>query len=500
MTQAQAIRECIRRDTLFATRYFFAQQTGRIFNVGEHHKQMAQALDDVFNGKCKRLIINVPPRYSKTEMLKAFIEKGLGLYPKSKYIMVSYSANLALDNSEYIRNVCSSDWYRDVFPEVEIRKDSRSKHKWYTTQGGGIYAVSSQGQITGFGAGLVRTDKADLQEFLTGKDTEPGTATEIEDKHAFGGAIVIDDPMKVLDAESPLIRQKVIDIFENTIRSRVNDRDTPIILIMQRLHKDDLAGHLQREGEKDDWRVISLPAIVTDPDTGEERSLYPFKYTLEELVAMRAANRYMFETQYQQNPQSINDKRWVFAYSESRNAGHTEYKPTLPLYLSFDFNRNPMTCSIWQIQGVRVACIDTIRIENATTRMVCQEIERRYPKAMMMITGDCAGNNATTMAQINNYDEIRMYFRLGQAAMQVGRTNPPLAQSRLFVNNCFERYDIVIDKDRCKPLIFDIENVMSDEDNKPIKDNRGNAAQQADFLDNMRYFLHRFYSQFTPAN
>jgi hypothetical protein len=118
----------------------------------------------------------------------------------------------------------------------------------------------------------------------------------------------------------------------------------------------------------------------------------------------------------------------------------------------------------------------------------------------LIITGDCAGSNATTMSLINNYQEVRFYFRLGESAMQVSRTNPPLAQSRLFMNNCFERYDIVIDPDKCTPLIFDFENVKSDEDNKPVKTTRSNIAQQADFLDNARYFFHRFYSHFTPVN
>ncbi len=103
------------------------------------------------------------------------------------------------------------------------------------------------------------------------------------------------------------------------------------------------------------------------------------------------------------------------------------------------------------------------------------------------------------MSQISNYDEVRMYFRLGSSAMQVSMTNPPLAQSRLFMNNLFEQYNIVLDGERCKPLIFDFEEVKSDEENHPIKDNRQNATQQADFLDNARYFFHKFYSHFMQS-
>ena len=501
MTQSQAIRQCIKRSTLFATRFFFASQYGQKFNVGEHHKKMAQEFDDVFEGKTRFLIINVPPRYSKTEMLKAFVEKGLGINPAAKFIILSYSDNLALDNSEKIKDVCASDWYKQVFPNVEIKHDANAKKKWYTTQGGGIYATSSQGQITGFGAGVVETEASDILSFLNGTDNDTPETKEEEqtEEYKFGGAIIIDDPLKAVDADSPVIRQKVIDIFEGTIRSRVNDRKTPIIVVMQRLHKDDLSGYLQRPEEQYDWKVLSLPAIVTDED-GNERALYPFKHTLDELHQMRAQNKYVFETQYQQNPMTVTDRTWLHAFDRTRHVGKTTYNPHMPLYVSFDFNKDPMTCSLWQFDNRRIYGIDTIRIQNATTRMVCMEIMKRYPRAMLIVTGDCAGNARTTMSQITNYDEIRMYFRLGAAAIQVSTTNPPLAQSRLFMNNCFERFDIIIDKDRCKPLIDDCEQVMSDEDNKPIKTSRSNPAQQSDFLDNMRYFFHRFYRFFVQVN
>lgn len=502
MTQSQAIRQCIYTDTLFATRFFFASLNGQKFNVGEHHKKIAQALDDVFAGKTRFLMINMPPRYSKTEFMKSFVMKGLALNPASKYILTSYSANLALDNSEHIKDAVASEWYQQLFPDVEIKADAKAKQKWYTTAGGGVYATSAQGQITGFGAGTVDTESTDIGAFLDGIDTDaPETHENASDakKRTFGGAIIIDDPLKVIDADSPVVRQKVIDIFEGTIRSRVNDRNTPIIVVMQRLHKDDLCGYLQRPEEQYDWTVLSLPAIVTDAD-GNESALYPFKHTLEELQTMRRQNKYVFETQYQQNPMTANDRTWLYTFDRTRHVGRTQYNPHLPLYVSFDFNKDPMTCSMWQFDNRCIYCIDTIKLANATTRMVCMEIAKRYPRAMLIVTGDCAGNNRTTMSQITNYDEIRMYFRLGQAAMQVSSTNPPLAQSRLFMNNCFERFNIVIDAERCKPLIFDLENVMSDAENKPIKTSRDNPSQQADMLDNTRYFFHRFYKYFVQVN
>lgn len=481
-TQQEIIQAKCIADTLWATRYFFYEENNRKFNVGEHHKRIADKLDRVFAGKCKRLIINCPPRYSKTEMLKAFVKKGLAINPASKYIMLSYSANLALDNSERIKDAVASDWYRSLFPWVEIKKDSHSKQKWYTTQGGGIYATSSDGQVTGFGAGLVKEEGA--EDF------------EIDNTSTWGGAIIIDDPLKPLDASSPVKRQKVNDQFENTIRSRVNDRSTPIIIIMQRLHKQDLCGYLL-DLEPDEWEVLSLPALSVDSE-GNEVALYPFKHTVEELHKIRNANRFTFETQYQQNPKALNEKLWLFAFDMEKHTGHVEYDPREPIVMSWDFNRNPMTCTLFQHVNGQVRGIECIRIENATTRMVCQEIDRKYPDAFWLVTGDVAGKNATTLSLLNNYDVVKAYFNLSRSQMQYSGSNPRLADSRYFMNSVFEQYDIVFDADKCKPAIFDFENVLADDENKPVKTSRDNVAQQADFLDNTRYYFHRFYKELVP--
>lgn len=486
MTKQDVIAAKCVADTLWATRYFFKSEYGRKFNVGEHHKKMAALLDEVLQGKHRKVMINVPPRYSKTEMIKALVKKGLAINPASQYLMLSYSDNLALENSENIRDAVNSDWYREIFPWVEIKKDSKAKKKWKTTAGGAVYAASAGGQITGFGAGLVREEI-----------DEDGDTFEIKQEDGkWGGCIIIDDPLKPLDAESPVMREKVNYNFDNTIRSRVNDERTPIIIIMQRLHKQDLCGYLLAK-EPDEWTVLSLPALSTD-ENGNEVALYPFKHTVEALHKLRDANRFVFDTQYQQDPHAINEKLWLFAFDRDKHTGHVEYDPNQPLVMSWDFNKNPMTCTLFQHVGNQVRGIECFRIENATTRMVCQEIHKKYPHAFWLVTGDVAGKNANTVSLLNNYDVIKAYFDLSRSQMQYSGNNPSLAFSRNFMNSLFEQYDIVFDKDKCKPAIFDFENVMSDDENKPVKTSRDNVAQQADFLDNVRYYFHRFYKELIP--
>lgn len=282
-SQTELARRWVESDTLNFTRYFFKEITaGKKFIVGKHHRLICDKLNDVLQGKTRRLIINIAPRYGKTEVaVKNFIAMGLGINPAAKFIHLSYSGNLALDNSIAIKDIINSEAYRELF-QTRIKHGSDTKAKWETQQGGGVYATSTLGQITGFGAGAV--------------DVE-GEA------YKFSGAIVIDDPIKPEDALSDVEREKVNRRFETTIRNRVNSRSTPIIIIMQRLHENDLCGYLQNI-EPGEWEVLSIPCLEIDAE-GNETALWPFKHTTEELHKIENANAFVFDTQYMQNPKPL---------------------------------------------------------------------------------------------------------------------------------------------------------------------------------------------------
>lgn len=220
------IKMWIRQGTLNFTRFFFKEKYKRKFVVGKHHERIAEALDKVLKGEITRLIINIAPRYGKTELaVKNFIAEGFAINPKAKFIHLSYSDDLARDNSRGVQEILREPSYRRLFPDA--MPTSVNTRKWFTKAGGGLYAVSSAGQVTGFGAGLVDKDE----------DEELGdeVAAITSEGDEFGGAIVIDDPIKPDDARSEQIREKVNQKFETTIRNRVNSRKTPIIIIMQRL-------------------------------------------------------------------------------------------------------------------------------------------------------------------------------------------------------------------------------------------------------------------------
>ena len=278
----------------------FKHINGRTFVLNWHHDEIINKLQQVVDGRCKRLIINMPPRYSKTELIvKMFISYCYSLNAKSQFLHLSYSDTLVTGNSEEVKEVMSSPLYKTLFPGSHLKGTRQSNNLWYTEQGGSMYAVSTQGQVTGFGAGLV-----DDPEDQKGREFDKlvgGIIDDFTDKgNIFNGAIIIDDPIKPEDALSEAKREKVNQRFENTIRNRVNSRNTPIIIVMQRLHPQDLAGYLQKL-EPDKWDVLTIPAIITNK-RGEREALWSFKHTLEELQDLRTNDPITFDTQYQQNP------------------------------------------------------------------------------------------------------------------------------------------------------------------------------------------------------
>lgn len=294
----EAHRLLLSSSLLQFTNKMFLYMNKTPYILGEHHKIICAALDQVTRGnpEYRRLIINIAPRYGKTLLAsQMFVAYGLAINPMSKFIHLSYSGQLTLDNSMAVKDIINSEYYQAIF-STRIKYGSDTKAKWSTAQGGGVYATSTLGQITGFGAGLVEKEDCDEDEVLD-EFTKPMNDGK------FGGAIVIDDPIRPEDALSEFVREKVNRRFETTIRNRVNSRNTPIVIIMQRLHEHDLCGYLQ-EVEPDAWKVITMPVLYYDDDN-KECSLWPFKHTVDELHKLRDVNPVVFDTQYMQNPKPI---------------------------------------------------------------------------------------------------------------------------------------------------------------------------------------------------
>lgn len=269
-----------RADFYFFTRWMFLDTHNRKWQKAPHHQLICDALNKVFRGETKRLVINIPPRYSKTELVCNLIAWGLGQHPDSEFIYTSYSGDLAQQNSAKIRDLVLQPSYREIFPEVDLSTFGQAH--WETKRGGVVHAAGSAGTITGYGAGKKR--------------------------EGFGGLLISDDPHKPEEARNDGTREKVIRVFQNTVESRLNSAATPIVLIMQRLHEKDLAGWLigppAAPGEKrgpggngEYWESLVLPALREDGT-----ALWPEMHSAERLRVMQRAQPYNFSGQYQQSP------------------------------------------------------------------------------------------------------------------------------------------------------------------------------------------------------
>ena len=314
---------------------------GERFLLSWHLQAIAHKLDQVRRGHVRRLIIAMPPRSLKSGCasvaLPAFV---LGHQPARKVICVSYSDTLAGKHADDCRRVMESDWYRELFPDTRITRKTAAEI--VTTRRGGRLTTSIGGSLTGRG----------------------------------GNLIIIDDPMKAQDAMSEPARELVKEWFSGTLLSRLDNKETDaIVVVMQRVHVDDLAGHLIAAGG---WEVLTLPAIAEVDETvalGRGRihdrrageALHPGREGLATLEALRTEiGSLAFSAQYQQAPVpaegSLIQRAWLRYYDvqPERRAGDV-------LLLSWDTamkaseTADYSVCTVWLLREEAHYLIDLVR-------------------------------------------------------------------------------------------------------------------------------------------
>jgi hypothetical protein len=274
----QILHAAIRQDLgAFIAKVFATVSPGDDYSHSWHIDAVSHALMEIHRGKIQRLIITQPPRSLKSICTSvAFVAWLLGHDPSKRFACVSYSTELAATFARQFRTVVTSDWYHLAFPAMRLAKDTETE--CVTTRGGGRFAVAVRGSLTGRGADV----------------------------------IIIDDPMKADEAQSEKSRRTVTDFYANTLLSRLDDKQSgAIILVMQRLHEDDLAGQLLREGG---WHHLELPAIAeTDQEIPigaaavhrrkKGEALHPAREPLEVLEQIRREmGSLAFSAQYLQRP------------------------------------------------------------------------------------------------------------------------------------------------------------------------------------------------------
>tara|TARA_R110000796_G_scaffold230767_2_gene348511 strand:- start:6072 stop:7562 length:1491 start_codon:yes stop_codon:yes gene_type:complete len=266
----QDLDEATRRDGSKAEFLKFVRQMWPAFISGSHHAIMADAFERVCNGELKRLIINMPPRHTKSEFASYLLPAWfLGRYPEKKVIQTAHTAELAVGFGRKVRNLVGDEDFKTVFKDVSLRQDSKAAGRWNTNKGGEYFAIGVGGAVTGKGADL----------------------------------LIIDDPHSEQEARSPdaSVFDPVYEWYTSGPRQRLQPGGA-IVIVMTRWHQRDLAGQIlkasqQRDGS-DGWEVIQLPAIMPSGNP-----LWPEFWSLEELEKLKAElPSGKWSAQYQQDP------------------------------------------------------------------------------------------------------------------------------------------------------------------------------------------------------
>ena len=325
----------------FVRKSFHVLNPSARFDINWHICAIAHYLEQVRLGNLKRLIITLPPRTLKSIMCSvAFPAFVLGHDPSKRLIVASYSADLAIKHGNDFRVVVNSGEYHAIFPGMGISAMKNTQSEVVTTLNGFRLAISVDGTLTGRG----------------------------------GDIIIIDDPIAALAALSKKSREHVVEWYFSTLLSRLDDQQNgAIVLVMQRLHEDDLAGVVLRGS--DEWTVLSLPAIADQDEeipigNGQVHFrragdvLHPERQSREELESLRAQlPPEIYSAQYQQQPVApggaMIKRSWVRRYDQLPKSGRT--------IQSWDVankqgeENDYSVCTTWLIYDKRYYLIDLLR-------------------------------------------------------------------------------------------------------------------------------------------
>jgi predicted phage terminase large subunit-like protein len=333
-----------RRDfKIFVRRTFKTIAPGQTYFSNWHIAAMVWHLEQCANGAIKRLLITLPPRGLKSILASvAFPAFVLGHDPTQRIICASYSADLAGKHAHDCRTIIGSDWYRRIFPRTVISREKAAEMNFVTTRQGYRYATSVGGTLTGRG----------------------------------GNILIIDDALKPDDAFSEARRSAANQWFGSTLYSRLdNKRDGVIIIIMQRLHLDDLAGHVLRQ-EK--WEHLNLPAIAEQDEDitigpnqthfrGVGQLLHPEREPKEVLDQLRMSlGSSIFSAQYQQQPVPLEGAivkwRWFRQYEElPERAPGDEVIQSWDTAYKADQLSDYSVCTTWLVRGNLYFLVDIWR-------------------------------------------------------------------------------------------------------------------------------------------
>lgn len=351
MSERKELDVLLRNDFYSYVQRVFYELGNEKFIPNWHLEVLCDTLERARRGEIKRLIINVPPRSLKSIVVNvAYSTWLLGHNPKERIVSVSYSTELAEKFARNSKIVMESEWYRRIFPRTVISKNRSTPGDFDTTAQGGRYTSSVDGTMTGRG----------------------------------GNVIIIDDPIKPSDVSSEAALTKVNDWYKNTMLSRLDDpQNGTIILIMQRVHEDDLTGYLLENST--DWTHIKIPEVAMTDETwtvGSKvfhramgRPLNPSRMPMEIIESKRRElGTYVWSAQYQQEPcpleGGIVKESWLHYYTK-KQAENIDPIKYCRIFLSWDTANKAGTTNAYS-----ACCVVLMTRENNEFKYYLLEVVR----------------------------------------------------------------------------------------------------------------------------
>jgi predicted phage terminase large subunit-like protein len=375
-TQEVALLDTILRNDFvsFLYRCFLWLNPGATFLPNWHIRAIAYQLERVRRGEITRLIINLPPRYLKSITVSvAFAAYLLGLEPQRRIVAISYGDELSAKHASDFRSVVNSPWYGRAFPKMRIARNAGGE--LITTKRGFRKATSVGGTLTGLG----------------------------------GDLIIIDDPQKPVDAQSDARRNGVNQWVTNTMMSRLDNKQTSaIIVVMQRVHMDDLSGFLSNSPEK--WEVLSLPAIAVEdasipigPNDSYDRkageALHPEHESIETLRKLELTlGPDTFAAQYQQSPVpaggAMIKRPWLRYYDEiPKDISYSRIIQSWDTAAKDGAQNDWSVCTTWLVADDNYYLLDLVRdrFEYSLLRDTAIELAKRFKPDEILIEDASTG-------------------------------------------------------------------------------------------------------------
>lgn len=335
-----------------------------------------------------------------------------------------------------------------------------------------------------------RTINADLYEII---ETKSETEKRIE---IFGGGVIdfwsLEDPNSIrgrkykrVIVDEAAAARNLEEAWNKVIRPTLTDLKGDAWFLSTPKGKNNYFFDLSKNEEKyTDWVTFQMPTstnpyIDTDEIEQARQQLDPLTFAQEYLASFVTENL----------------DAWAYCYDHKKHVGKTELNRAYEVKLSFDFNRNPITCGVFQDYNDWIYGVEQIKLDNSNIYNLCDYIRAKYEGCLLVVTGDATGkaSNALVQDNINYYTVIKSQLGLSNSQIRVHTINPSLQENRVLVNSILHNKNVLLDEHNCKGLIFDLEHAQVLPDGSLDKTDRKDPTKQLDALDCLRYYLNTFH-------